>query len=140
MPRRRGNRDSLSAAPAWAAAGNDLDEAPPAASAATGSPIVDYALDREIVVENWVLCVSQRFAEDLVHAREAGPDRAIETYADLKAKRSCGQFAELRVILQKRLYESSAASGHDARAFSALVNLSGSWANAFVVFGGVPEQ
>lgn len=125
-------------APAFAAAGDDLDDAP--ARSAAASPIVDYALDREIVVENWVLCVSQRFAEDLVHAREAGPDRAMEAYAGLKAGRSCGQFAELRVILQKRLYELSAASGHDARAFSALVNLSGSWANAYVVFGGLPEH
>ena len=78
-------------------------------------------------------------AEQLVHAREEGVDRARSTYAELNAAKSCGQFPELRVILQERLYFSSADSGHDARVFGALVDFSGNWASAFVVYGGLPE-
>ena len=42
--------------------------------------------------------------------------------------------------LRERLYASSAASGHDARVFEALVDFSGNWASAYVVYGGLPEQ
>jgi hypothetical protein len=124
--------------PAFAAPG-DLDPEPEEIPPLTKS-IVDYALDTEMVVTNWVLCVSQAVAEQLVHAREESSDRARLTYAELNASKSCGQFPELRVILQERLYTSSAESGHDARVFGALVDFAGSWASAYVVYGGLPEQ
>lgn len=124
--------------PAYAAAPDMLDIEP--AAAPTTAPITDYALDTEMVVRNWVLCVSETVAEQLVQAREAGVDRARSTYAELNAAKSCGQFPELRVILRERLYASSAASGHDARVFGALVDFAGSWASAYVVYGGLPEQ
>ncbi len=104
------------------------------------TPVVDYALDTEMVVKNWVVCVSENVAEQLVRAREESLDRAMSAYADLKQARTCGQFAELRVILQQRLYSSSGQSGHDARVFGALVNLSGKWASAYLVYGGLPDQ
>ena len=131
---------SAMASPAFAAAPDLLDAEPLAPAAKTAAPIADYALDTEMVVRNWVLCVSATVAEELVHARESGIDRARSTYAELNAAKSCGQFSELRVILQERLYVSSAESGHDARVFGALVDFSGSWASAYVVYGGLPEQ
>ena len=47
---------------------------------------------------------------------------------------------ELRVILQERIYASAAESGHDTRAYGALVNFSDDWASAYVVYGGLPAQ
>lgn len=123
---------------AWAAAsdglGPDVDEAN------TSTPVGIYDLDTEMVVHNWILCVSQAMAEELVRAREESAERARLAYAALSESRSCGKFAELRVILRDRLYKSSADSGHDARVFGALVNLSDQWASAFVVYGGLPEE
>ncbi len=119
--------------PAFAAAPGGLDPEPATTQATASPPIVDYSLDTEMVVRNWVLCISPAVAERLVHAREEGLDRARSTYAELNAAKSCGQFPELRVILQERLYFSSADSGHDARVFGALVDFSGNWASAFVV-------
>ena len=107
--------------PAFAAAPGDLDSEPATPQVEPAPPIVDYNLDTEMVVQNWVLCVSRTVAEQLVQAREEGVDRARSAYAELNAAKSCGQFAELRVILQERLYASSANSGHDARVFGALV-------------------
>jgi hypothetical protein len=106
-------------------------------SAASGTV---YELEREMVVHNWVLCVSGELAEELVRAREESAERARAAFAGFQEARTCGQIGELRVILQKRLYVSATESGHDARAFGALVNLTGDWASAFVVYGGVPEQ
>jgi hypothetical protein len=126
--------------PAFAAAPDVLDAEPLVPAAKAGAPIADYALDTEMVVRNWVLCVSATVAEELVQARESGVDRARSTYAELNASKSCGQFSELRVILRERLYVSSTDSGHDARVFGALVDFSGSWASAYVVYGGLPEQ
>ena len=100
----------------------------------------DYALETEMVVHNWVLCVSQPLAEQLVHAREAGVEPARLAYAGLASSRSCGQFPELRVILRDPLYSSAADAGYDARIFGALVNLSGDWASAYVVSGGLPDK
>ncbi len=126
--------------PAFAAAPDLLDAEPMVQPARAGAGIADYALDTELVVRNWVLCVSETVAEELVHARETSLDRARSTYAELNASKSCGQFSELRVILRERLYASSAESGHDARVFGALVDFAGNWASAYVVFGGLPEQ
>ena len=70
------------------------------------APPIDYSLETEMVVHNWVLCVSQPLAEQLAKAREAGPESARSAYADLAGARSCGKFPELRVILQQSLYQS----------------------------------
>jgi hypothetical protein len=123
---------------AVAAAGGDVDDLVEAPSAALTVP-QDYALDTEMVVHNWVLCVSRAFAEELVLAHEQGPSAARRTYEGLQAGRFCGQFAELRVILQARLTAVSIDRQRDARVFEALVNLSGNWASAFVVSGGLPD-
>jgi hypothetical protein len=131
---------STTLSPAFAAAPGGLDPEPAMTQTTASPPIVDYSLDTEMVVRNWVLCVSPSVAEQLVHAREEGLERARSTYAELNAAKFCGQFPELRVILQERLYASSADSGHDARVFGALVDFSGSWASAFVVYGGLSEQ
>jgi hypothetical protein len=101
---------------------------------------LDYALETEMVVHDWVLCVSQPLAEQLARARAVSLADARSAYAELANARSCGQFPELRVILRERVYASAPDSGHDARVFGALVNLSGDWASAFVVFGGLTEE
>jgi hypothetical protein len=118
------------AVPASAAAPGDLE---PEATAPVTAPIREYDLDTEMVVRDWVLCVSEAVAEKLVHARETGLDAARSTYAELNAAKSCGRFSELRVILRERLYASR--SGADARAFGALVDFAGEWASAYVVYG-----
>jgi hypothetical protein len=129
---------SLSATAALAAAPDNL--APDATTSTGIAPAIDYALETEMVVHNWVLCVSQPLAEQLVHARAEGVETARQTYAGLASTRSCGQFPELRVILRDPLYNSAADAGYDARIFGALVNLSGDWASAYVVFGGLPDK
>jgi len=127
-----------SLSPAFAAPG-DLDLGRHEAPAATRlAPIRDYALDTEMVVRDWVLCISETVAEQLVHAREKGVDRALSLYAELNAAKSCGQFTELRVILRERLY--ATAAGHDARVFGALVDFAGAWGTAYVVYGGLPAR
>ena len=130
----------LSLWPAFAAAPDLLDSEPVVPRATVAAPIADYALDTEMVVRNWVLCVSQTVAEQLVQAREESVERARSAYAELNQSKSCGQFPELRVVLRERLYASSAESGHDARVFGALVDFAGNWASAYVVYGGLPEQ
>lgn len=130
----------LMSSPAWAAA---PDTAVPDAALPAGTgvaPSSGYALETEMTVHNWVLCISQPLAEELVHAREAGVDSALQTYAGLASARSCGQFPELRVILRDPLYASAVDAGYDARIFGALVNLSGDWASAYVVSGGLPDK
>jgi hypothetical protein len=126
--------------PAWSAAPSTLEPEP---AIPEGSGIVapiDYTLETEMVVHNWVLCVSQPLAEQLVRAREAGVENALQAYAGLADSRSCGLFPELRVILRDTLYSSGADAGYDARIFGALVNLSGDWASAYVVSGGLPAN
>jgi hypothetical protein len=128
---------------AWAAAPDALDlDAGTAAIAgpAIGAPLIEHELDVEMTVRNWILCASQPFAETLVHAREKSPDAAAKTFADLEAARSCGRFAEMQVILQKPIYEALLHSGGQAKVFGALINISGSWASGYVVYGGVPEN
>ena len=102
-------------------------------------PPVTYPLDTEIVVRQWVMCVSQPVAENLVRAREESVEKARLMYAELKDAHSCGQFPVLRVILRERTHV-SVMPGHEARIFKALVNLSDTWGSAFVVFGGLPEE
>ena len=130
---------SLSAPSAWSAAPDTLE---PDATLPMNARIAPsgYALETEMTVHNWVLCISQPLAEQLVRARETGPESALQVYAGLASARSCGQFPELRVILRDPLYASAADAGYDARIFGALVNLSGDWASAYVVSGGLPDK
>ncbi len=121
---------------AFAAASDDIEPAAPAAPRAALIAPLEYQLEKEIVVRDWVLCVSQAFAETIAKARAASIEQALAAYAALKAAKSCGQFAELRVILKEPPYRSTA--GDEAQIFSANVNIAGRWAKAFVVRGGVP--
>ena len=121
---------------AWAAAPDDLAVAPIAPDVVAAPAAIGYALDTEMVVHNWVLCVSAPVAEKLARARTSSAGEARSIYAELSSARSCGQFPELHVILRERLYE----SGDDTRVFGALVNLSGDWASAFVVSGSLSED
>jgi hypothetical protein len=125
---------------AWGAAPLELQAEAPAAEPAPAEQIKIYELETEMVVHNWVLCVSESGAQTLARAREESAENAWSAYENLKQERKCGRFAELRVILQKALYKSAAESGHDARVFGALVNLADNWASAFVVTGGLPEE
>ncbi len=92
----------------------------------------------EMVVRDWVLCVSQAFAELLAKARAAGVEAALVAYDDLKTAKSCGQFSQLTVVLHESLYASTADD--NAQVFSAAVNIAGHWANAFLVEGGLPAE
>ena len=129
--------------PASAAAPEALDPASQSNEVgvpALGTPLVEHQLDTEMTVHNWVLCASQPSARSLVGAREKGVDAAAKTLADLKASKACGQFTEMQVILQEPLYETTVDSGAQAKIYGALVNISGSWASAYVVYGGMPNQ
>jgi hypothetical protein len=128
----------LAAPLAWAAAPEGLE--PDLMAPVTSTPVHIYELETEMVVHDWVLCISQAVAEELARAREESAEKAKLAYAALSESRACGRFAEMRVILQERLYSSAAGSGHDARVFGALVNLSDNWASAFVVYGGLPAE
>jgi hypothetical protein len=130
----------LVSSPAWAAAPDTLEPDAALPQSIGLAPTLDYALETEMVVHNWVLCVSQPLAEQLVLAREVGVESALLAYAGLASNRSCGQFPELRVILRDPLYATAAGAGYDARVFGALVNLSGDWASAYVVSGGLPAK
>lgn len=127
---------------AWAAAPIDgMDGAERAVAPSVRVPVpADYKLDTEMVVRNWILCISEGVAEDLVRAREASAATAVRIFDEFRTAKTCGQFAELRVILQKPLYAAATDSGENAGAFGALVNFQGGWANAFVVYGGIPER
>jgi hypothetical protein len=125
----------LVAAPAFAAAPDALDAAPPAPKAglATISGADPYRLDTEMTVHNWVLCISADRAERLVKARGESREKGIAVYGDLKSAKACGMFPEMRVILQQPVYEPAATSSDDGHVFDALVRVSGQWAKAFVV-------
>jgi hypothetical protein len=107
---------------------------------APSTPGVEHQLDVEMTVRNWVLCASQPFAERLVRARVESREAAQEAFADLATARSCGQLAEMQVILQAPLYDAFLGSGGHAGVYSALINISGAWASGFVVYGGLPED
>lgn len=124
---------------AFAAAPDTLDDAVPAAKATPAliAPL-EYQLGTEMVVRDWVLCVSQSFAETLAKARASGIEEALAAYSALKASKSCGQFTQLTVVLHELLY--ATAADDNAQVFSATVNISGRWANAFLVEGGLPAE
>lgn len=94
---------ALGDARAMPGGGLELDRSSPAGQA---GPPATYPLDTEMVVRQWVMCVSQAVAEDLVRAREESVEQARLTYAKLKDSHSCGQFPELRVILRERTHVS----------------------------------
>ena len=119
---------------AMAATPDVLDQPAPAATPHA------YQLDTEMVVDNWVLCVSQPFAESIAKAREGSLAAAQKVYADLATAKSCGRFARLDVKLRQPLYQSAPGLGHDSRVFSALVNLGGAWQTAFVVNDDLPAE
>jgi len=126
---------------AWAAAPVGIETELPSADGAVAAPPASlYELDTEMVVHNWVMCISANVAEQLVRAREEGVEQALSAYEGFKQDRKCGRFAQLRVILQEPLYKSVGQSGHDARVFGALVNLANNWASVFLVTGGLPEE
>ncbi len=125
---------------AWAAAPEMIEPELPAVGANAVTPVIVYELETEMVVKDWVLCISAAVAEQLVQAREESVEKALSAYAALQQARSCGRVPELRVILQERIYASAAESGHDTRAYGALVNFSDDWAAAYVVYGGLPPQ
>lgn len=122
----------------FAAAPVGLDPAPEATAPAKKIVPLEHIFGKEMIVRNWVLCISQPFAESIVKAWSGGVEKAQAVYADLKATKSCGQFSELRVILHESVYESAPEIGHVARVFAAQVNLGGNWPTGFVVFGGLP--
>lgn len=122
---------------AAAPTGAESEIAPAAPHAAAPVP---YRLDTEMVVRDWVLCISLASAEKLARAGEAGADAARAAYAGLAGERVCGRFAELSVILREPLYRSSRQSSRDIQVFSAEVSLAGDWASAFVVRGGLPAD
>jgi hypothetical protein len=121
-----------------AAPDNPGDAAPSAKSSPGIMTPLDTQLGTQMVVRDWVLCVSETVAETLAKARAAGADAALAAYSDLKAAKSCGQFAQLTVVLHKSLYASAAED--NAQVFSATVNIAGHWANAFVVKDGLPAD
>ena len=101
---------------------------------------LQYELGTEVVVHDWVLCVSQAYAETIARARARGADQARTVYSDLAAAKSCGQFPEMHVILHEPVYPDANGVGGGAQVFSAAVSLAGRWANAFVVEGGLPAE
>ena len=128
----------LAAPAAFAAAAPDAADLADPPPAVTAAPAADPELATEMVVRNWVLCVSQTFAERLVSALDESVERAVATYGELKATRSCGQFGELRVILHEAVYRS--AAGRDAAVYSADVGIAGAWASGYVVQGVLPSD
>ena len=130
----------VSAAGAMAAAIEANDPKEPGGSSPEVVVPTDFELDTELVVHDWVLCVSAASAEAIGRARARGVEEALATYADLKAQKSCGQFPELRVILREAIYRSGPDADRDIRVFGASVNIGSSWPSAFVVYGGLPDQ
>jgi hypothetical protein len=125
---------------AWSAAVDDSTSvARPGIDLNAPSTSGDYPLDVELVVQNWVLCASLPSAEEIVAARAKGAGEARKVFVALSAAKSCGTFAQLRVILQKPVYASAPEAGYDARVFGGLVSFSGNWAAGYLVSGGLAE-
>ncbi len=124
---------------AVAAAPDKLDASAPPPPSGLIAPI-RHRMGTELIVHNWVLCVSQDKAEAIAKARAEGIDEARAAYADLVTAKSCGQFAEMHVILHKALYPTGNVANDPAHVYSAAISLSGHWANAYVVEGGLPAE
>lgn len=92
-----------------------------------------FELNSEIVVRNWVLCITQGLAEKVVQARQAGVDEARRTIAELQASRLCAAFPEMTVILHEPVVAASPFVPYAARAFAADISIDGQWIAAYVV-------
>jgi hypothetical protein len=125
-------------APVFAAAPEEIDPAANARAAPAVIAPLEYELGTELVVRDWVLCVSQTYAETIARAHAEGAEQALAAYADLKAAKSCGQFPEMHVILDAAVHLSDSSVVSDAQVFSASVNIGGKWAKAFVIQGSLP--
>jgi hypothetical protein len=125
---------SVLAVGAWAAAPAALDPEPqkPVGVSAINAPGI-YQLDVEMTVKNWVLCISQPLAEQLLKARETSRESFMSVYSQAAAAHTCGQMPQMQVKLQKAVYESATDADGRGTVFNALVNLSGAWATAYVV-------
>jgi hypothetical protein len=124
---------------AFAAASDPVEATNPSPGFDALAPAAaDFTLGKELVVHDWVLCVSASTAEQIAKARGEGVAAARTAYADLKAAKSCGQFPELHVILHEPVYQSDAKVDYDARIFAASVNIGGGWPDGFVVYGALP--
>lgn len=130
---------STASTPLWAAAPVGGEATGPGDTSAP-TPARLYELGTEMVVRNWVLCVSRNLAERLAHASEKGIEQAHLAYADLAGDRSCGRFERLLVILRERIYRSPIGTQADTRVYAAEVNLANSWASVFVVYDGLTDD
>lgn len=130
---------AMAPVPTWAAAPAD-----PADEFLTTKPVAavpaEYSLDTEMVVRDWVLCTSASSAKKMVEAHRAGLTAARTAYEELEAAKTCGRFSELKVILRAPLFTGTPSGAGDARAFAAMVDLSGNWASAFVITGSLPSE
>ena len=92
-----------------------------------------FKLNSEIVVRNWVLCVTRALAEQIVLARQAGETQARIAIAQLQSTRLCAEFPEMTVILHEPVVARSPFVPYAARAFSADISIGGQWVSAYVV-------
>jgi hypothetical protein len=95
-------------------------------------------LDKEMTVQNWILCTTQANAESIAKARADGVEPALKIYGDLKTTKACGLFSTLKVILRQSLYESGVKE-HRTRVYRASVNLGTEWPTGFVISGVLAE-
>jgi hypothetical protein len=116
-----------------AGAPSALDPEQQAVTAAAISAPGLYQIDVEMTVKNWLLCISEPLAEDLLKARETSEERFLAAYSQAAAAHTCGQMPEMHLKLEKQVYVSAPDAGRRGTVFNALVNLSGAWATAFVL-------
>jgi len=121
-------------APAFADA--TVGVVPPASATLPALGIDQF--DKEMTVQNWILCTTQANAEQIAKARADGIEPALKVYGDLQTTKACGLFPTLKVILRQSLYESPGKE-HHARVYRASVNLGSAWPTGFVVQGALAE-
>jgi hypothetical protein len=97
-------------------------------------------LSKEVVVRNWILCISQAHAEEVVRATDGGSGETAAVIARLQEEKACGRFPEMQVILERPVAESSPLASRRARAYGARINLGGEWVPAFVVYADQPRE
>jgi hypothetical protein len=95
--------------------------------------------NKEMTVQNWILCTTQEHAESIAKARAQGIEPALKVYDALKGSKLCGLFPSMRVILRASLYQSPAEVKHATRVYRASVNLGTEWPTGFVVYGVTSE-
>ena len=135
---------SLALAPAWAPAWALADATVGALPALPGAGGLGIGageisqLDKEMTVQNWILCTTEANAESIAKARINGVEPALKVYGDLKTTKVCGLFPTLKVILRQSLYESTGKE-HRTRVYRASVNLGSEWPTGFVISGVLAE-